>query len=110
MCTLPEKDVDEYLGKHSAEDLKGLIDKAHGSLYLFWKEAEAFFKTEQTQKDQEILESVIGIASKEIDPLKSSQILQYLKDKVLDQMGVNLDGDKEGYRVKGSTAETGGGK
>ena len=103
VATLPDaKDVDEYLGKHSAEDLKGLIDKAdHGSLYLFWKEAEAFFKTEQTQKDQDrFLESVIGIASKEIDPLKSSQILQYLKDKVLDQMGVNLEEIKKGIELK----------
>lgn len=103
VATLPDaKDVDEYLGRHSAEDLKGLIDKAdHGSLYLFWKEAEAFFKTEQTQKDQDrFLESVIGIASKEIDPLKSSQILQYLKDKVLDQMGVNLEEIKKGIELK----------
>lgn len=103
VATLPDaKDVDEYLGKHSADDLKGLIDKAdHGSLYLFWKEAEAFFKTEQTQKDQDrFLESVIGIASKEIDPLKSSQILQYLKDKVLDQMGVNLEEIKKGIELK----------
>ena len=103
VATLPDaKDVDEYLGKHSVEELKELIDKAdHGSLYLFWKEAEAFLKTEQTQKEQDrFLESVIGIASKEIDPLKSSQILQTLKDKVLDQMGVNVDEIKKGIAEK----------
>ena len=103
VVTLPEgKDLDEYLVKHSVEELKELINKAnHGSLYLFWKEAEAFLKTEQTDKDTDnFLTNVIDIASREIDPLKSSQILQTLKDKVLDQMGVNLDEIKKGIELK----------
>ena len=103
VVTLPEgKDLDEYLVKHSVEELKELINKAnHGSLYLFWKEAEAFLKTEQTDKDTDnFLTKVIDIASREIDPLKSSQILQTLKDKVLDQMGVNLDEIKKGIELK----------
>lgn len=103
VATLPDaKDVDEYLGKHSIEELRQLIDTAqHGSLYLFWKEAEAFLRTQQTDKDTDrFLESVIEIASKEADPIKSSQILQTLKDKVLDQMGVNLDEIKKGIALK----------
>lgn len=103
VATLPDaKDVDEYLGKHSIDELRQLIDTAqHGSLYLFWKEAEAFLKTQQTDKDTDrFLESVIEIASKEADPIKSSQILQTLKDKVLDQMGVNLDEIKKGIALK----------
>ena len=102
VATLPDaKDVDEYLGKHSIEELKELIDKAdHGSLYLFWKEAEAFLQTEQTQKEQDrFIARVIELASKEIDPLKSHQILQNLKDKVLDQLGVNLDEIKKGIEL-----------
>ena len=103
VATLPDaKDVDEYLGKHSVEELRQIIDQAqHGSLYLFFKEAQKFNSTEQTDKDiDRFLESVIDIASKEIDPLKSSQILQTLKDKVLDQMGVNLDEIKKGIELK----------
>lgn len=103
VATLPDaKDVDEYLGKHSIDELRQLIDTAqHGSLYLFWKEAEAFLKTQQTDKDTDrFLERVIEIASKEADPIKSSQILQTLKDKVLDQMGVNLDEIKKGIALK----------
>lgn len=103
VATLPDaKDVDEYLGKHSIEELRQLIDTAqHGSLYLFWKEAEAFLRTQQTDKDTDrFLERVIEIASKEADPIKSSQILQTLKDKVLDQMGVNLDEIKKGIALK----------
>ena len=103
VATLPDaKDVDEYLGKHSIDELRQLIDTAqHGSLYLFWKEAEAFLKTQQTDKDTDrFLERVIEIASKEADPIKSSQILQTLKDKVLDQMGVNLDEIKKGIELK----------
>ena len=103
VATLPDaKDVDEYLGKHSVDELRQLIDTAqHGSLYLFWKEAEAFLKTQQTDKDTDrFLERVIEIASKEADPIKSHQILQTLKDKVLDQMGVNLDEIKKGIELK----------
>lgn len=103
VATLPDaKDVDEYLGKHSIDELRQLIDTAqHGSLYLFWKETEAFLKTQQTDKDTDrFLERVIEIASKEADPIKSSQILQTLKDKVLDQMGVNLDEIKKGIALK----------
>ena len=96
------KDLDEYLGKHSVEDLKGEIKRArNGSLYLFWKEAEAFFKTEQTDKDiDRFLASVIELASKEKDPFKSHQILQHLKDQVLDKLGVNLDEIKKGIEEK----------
>ena len=99
VATLPDaKDVDEYLGKHTVDELRYLIDQAqHGSLYLFFKEAEKYNSTQQTDKDLDrFLESVIQIASKEVDPLKSSQILQTLKDKVLDQMGVNLDEIRKG--------------
>ena len=103
VATLPDaKDVDEYLGKHSVEDLQGEIDRArNGSLYLYFKEQEKVAGRELTDKEiNRFLETVIELASKEKDPINSHQILQYLKDNVLDELGVNVDEIKKGIAEK----------
>lgn len=105
VATLPDaKDLDEYLGKHTVEELNELTKWAtFGSLFLFWKEAEAYSASEQTPRDTDkFLESVVTLASQERDPIKSHRILQHLKDNVLSQMDreIGIDEIRKGIEEK----------
>ena len=83
VVSLPDaKDTDEYLQRHSLDELKELISTAQfGGLFLYMKERDKFLSTKQTEIEFfNFLEEYYKIASGYRDPVKREILLKYLRN------------------------------
>lgn len=81
VATIPDgKDTDEFLQRHSIEELKEVVNNANfGELWLYFKEREKFEQTEKTDIDKSnFLRNYIKIASRQKSPTKRERLYSYL--------------------------------
>jgi DNA primase len=81
VATIPDgKDADEYLQRHSIDELKELVDNANfAELWLYFKEREKFEQTQKTDIDKSnFVRNYIKIASRQKDKTKRERLYYYL--------------------------------
>lgn len=81
VATIPDgKDADEYLQRHSIDELKELVDNANfAELWLYFKEREKFEQTQKTDIDKSnFVRNYIQIASRQKDKTKRERLYYYL--------------------------------
>ena len=81
VATIPDgKDADEFLQKHSIDELKELVDNANfAEMWLYFKEREKFEQTQKTDIDKSnFVRNYIKIASRQKDKTKRERLYYYL--------------------------------
>ena len=107
VASLPDaKDTDEYLQKHTIEELKEVIGNANfGGAFLYVKEREKFLKTPQNEIDFfNFLEEYYKIAGSYTDPVKREILLSYIRS---DFEHMDIDKIQKGIkeRIEAQAAE-----
>lgn len=81
VATIPDgKDTDEFLQRHSIDELKEIINNANfGELWLYFKERSIFEQTPKTDIDKSnFLKNYVKIASRQKDAIKRERLYSYL--------------------------------
>lgn len=98
VATIPDgKDTDEYLQRHSIDELKELVDNAYfAEQWLYFKERDKFEQTQKTDIDKSnFVRNYIKIASRQKDKTKRERLYHYL---ITDFQDVDITSIEKGIR------------